>query len=307
MKKKILIGIIIYSSGFALFFIFRLIYGILTPETTDVYRNYQYQQTLTTGGLNDKNDSFQTYSKNNYASMKRQVYKEGVKEAPVTINVEQKYEKVASLISESREFEKSEKETREIVKKHEALIQYEQNSGLKGNRYLNLTIGVFPDKFDFMIEEIRKIGNLKSVEINKFDKTSEYKDLNAKRKTLEESRQSLISLKSRAGKIDEFINLENKIMEVEKQIQEFGIKLGDYDAENEFCTVKLTLIENMKAVKTSPIRHIKTALEWTIEYYGILTVILFIGFLTILIIISILEKTKWLGNFIKKYDQNQAL
>ena len=96
-------------------------------------------------------------------------------------------------------------------------------------------------------------------------------------------------------------------MEVEKQIQEFGIKLGDYDAENEFCTVKLTLIENMKAVKTSPIRHIKTALEWTIEYYGILTVILFIGFLTILIIISILEKTKWLGNFIKKYDQNQAL
>ena len=50
-----------------------------------------------------------------------------------------------------------------------------------GNRLLQIAIGVDPDQFDNMVEVLNKIGISDSINISKFDKTSEYKDLQAKK------------------------------------------------------------------------------------------------------------------------------
>jgi L-lactate utilization protein LutB len=77
-----------------------------------------------------------------------------------------------------------------------------------------------------MSTDLQKIGKLLSIQIDKSDKTNEYKDLQAKRVSLEKSHASLIGLKGHAAKVEELINLENRILELEKEIQTLGVHLG---------------------------------------------------------------------------------
>ena len=44
--------------------------------------------------------------------------------------------------------------------------------------------------------------------------------------------------------------MENKILEVEESIQKLGVKLGEFDTENEFCTIKFSLSESGKPNKS---------------------------------------------------------
>ena len=211
-----------------------------------------------------------SWSKNNFASEKLKVERPSHAAA---ISVDQKYEKIASMKSKAAGFEEDERRVRELVTSHNALIQFEQASGLPGKRLLDLGIGVPPDNFEQMVSELKAIGELLSVQIDKKDKTNEYKDLMARRASLEKSRDALAALKTKAGKIEEFTDLEERLLGIEQQIQETGVKLGDFDQENEFCTVKLTLLETntTAAVVAGPsFRHrVAVALAWTIKYYAI--------------------------------------
>jgi hypothetical protein len=206
---------------FAALFLMRLLYGLLVEE--DEKPDLRFE-------------SFE-FARKNYASEKQQAGKDAA------LLSSQKYEKVATMSARSMQFEKDEQELRTRISDLKAVIQLEQNSGLPGRRVLHLAIGVHPDRFDAMIAASRAIGTLISINVNKTDKTSEFKDLNAKRISLEKYRQGLLSLKGHNGKIEELISLEQKILEIEKEIQDMGVKLGEFDAENEFCTVKVSLYE----------------------------------------------------------------
>ncbi|MGA2141386.1 MAG: DUF4349 domain-containing protein [Brevinematales bacterium] len=92
----------------------------------------------------------------------------------------------------------------------QSIIQYENNTGLKGSRFLEISIGVPPDNFDAMLDEVRKIGNLKSIKINMTDKTSDFKDINAQRKSLEGMRDSLLALRARGGSLSDEIHLHSQ-------------------------------------------------------------------------------------------------
>jgi hypothetical protein len=289
MKKGLKRGLIIYGIGFFAVLVIRLVYGYATYGDTTISTSGYFGYGLNAGNNNDQaGNSIAGISGWNKASEKRIVTKTG---GTGTVTVEQKYEKVAHISSESSAFEKEQKRARDLISSFKAVIQYEQNSGLKGNRSLNLVIGVVPEKFDEFTDQIRGIGKLQSILINKTDKTSEYRDLNAKRKSLEESIESLIALKKRGGRVEEYIKLEEKILETKKQIQDLGVKLGDYAAENELCTVRFTLYE--KAFYSySFIRSLKISLVWAVQLYLVMTICAFFGGLTILIGLKIIEKTK---------------
>ena len=59
---------------------------------------------------------------------------------------------------------------------------------------------------------------------------------------------------------------------LEQQIQGLGVSLGDFDAENEFVTVKLLLAESrlIKRAIKSFISHAFDGLAWTLLYYTML-------------------------------------
>ncbi|MBL8022301.1 MAG: DUF4349 domain-containing protein [Leptospirales bacterium] len=222
---------------------------------------YAYSQPRTTSNAVLQTESFE-FGRKNYASEKKQMGNIAAAES-------QKYEKVATLSARSEQFENDEKRVRQIIKDFRAVIQFEQSSGLPGKRVIHLGIGVHPDQFDAMVLAARELGKLLSINVNKTDKTNEYKDIQAKRISLEKVRAGLMSLKGRNGKIEELIALEQKILEIEKEIQAMGVKLGEFDSENEFCTVKISLYESestggsMGRLFSNVIDALKSATLWS--------------------------------------------
>jgi Domain of unknown function (DUF4349) len=264
---------------FLLLFIFRLIYGYVATDTN------------ATGDYSgDFFGSIENLRKN-YASEKIAI-KSGDVQVQSNIASNQKFEKTASLKTKTSEFEKDERAVKNQATSFNAVIQYEQNLGQKGNRQIHLLIGVNPVLFDSFYTAVQKIGVVKAMEITKVDKTNEYRQLNAKKTSIEKTLQSLNELKSKGGEISDFVALNEKILEVEEKLQGLGVELGNFDTENEFCTVKLSLYEGAAEKSISFIHRVKVALEWAIKYFAII-VFTVLGLLAaIFVLLLIIDKLK---------------
>lgn len=281
MKPQLKKGLVYLLLGFLVLFVLRLIYGYMTYPSGSVDTRSQISRIDWDAYLIHKN----------YASEKLKRETSG-KITPLA--VEQKYEKIGTLTSKTSEFEADEKKLYTIIQEHNILIQFEQRSGLKGNHTLNLALGVIPEKFDSVIAEVKCIGTLVFIQIDKRYKTNEYKELKAKRMSLEKTQEALSRLKNQGGSIEEFIQLEDRILQIENDIQTMGVRLGEFDEENEFCTVKFTLIEIRPPSPIPFSRRLKVAFEWTVKFYLGLMVTFFIGTLLVLMVLSAIQKIRWL-------------
>ncbi len=273
--------IFILLSAFLALFIFRLIYG--------------YTKTVNIPATQTQFFSTISNVRQNIAS-KRYAVKSGAGNQS-SVQVDQKYEKIAEIKTQSSEFDKEEDKARKLINQYEALIQFEQKSGNDGSRRLNLMIGVPTENFDSLYNQLIKIGRVQGKQITKKDKTNEYKELNARKASLEKLRNSLIELKNKGGKIDEYMQLENRILEIEQELQTLGVSLGDFDDENEFCTVQFSLSEG-KELKISFLQRVKVALEWTVKIYLQIIVILFFVSLFAYIVLLIIDKLKILEKIV---------
>lgn len=248
-KKRFWNIVFVFVAIFCALFTFRLIFGYITVPSS-------YSPVNLVGQL------FSEQVRSNIASKR---YKSASQSGQV-VNVDQKYEKVATLQAQSEAFAEDEAKLRQLIERSKAIIQFEQKKGTKGNRTAQFQIGVQPDNFDPFLEQIEKIGSIISKDVSKKDKTNEYRELTAKQQSLEQTKSALLDLKGKGGKIAEFVELENRILQIEDQLQALGVSLGDYDKENEFCTVKYALKEIQKTT-ISLAQRIKVALEWTVKIY----------------------------------------
>jgi hypothetical protein len=256
-SKKIRKISLLLGSLFVLLFLFRLSYG--------------YWGARTGGGEYEGNSDFFS----NLSSLRKNYASEKVKNTTLSpgqenFSTSQKYEKTATVRSKSLHFEEDEALIRKTASSFNAPIQYEQDLGKKGSRELYLSIGVTPSQFDSFYHAVQQIGDLRSTTITKIDKTNEYRQLNAKQASLEKTLASLNELKSKGGAISDFVRLHEKILEIETQIQELGVDLGNYNTENEFCTLRFSLYEGSPGQKMGLFHRVKIALEWTIQYYVLL-------------------------------------
>lgn len=297
MKQKFIKLFRYFLISFGALFTLRLMYGFVVKDTSaDAQSEYGY--TLATQTRQDNNSNDQSLRKN-YASEKK------LANAPAAGQHKEKYEKVGSLGLVSREFESDEKKLRGLITAQKGIIQSEQNTGLAGHRTLNLSVGVDPERFDALIAAARTIGDLVQVQITKSDKTNEYKTLNAKRVSQEKYRNSLISLKGRGGKVSELVELEHKILEIEEEIQNLGVKLGDFDEENEFCTVRIILSESRGALKSgffsNFLRRVRSAFEWTVQYYLMTALLFLFASLAILVSLLIAERLGFIKTLLSRF------
>lgn len=256
-KQKFRRIAIAFMAVFVLMFLFRLLYGY-------TYKGRRYDELGSSGFF-----SGITSLRKNYASEKMKDYNPANADA-THISGGQKYEKVADVTTKSTHFPEDEKLLHGTIRQFDAIIQYQQESGNKGSRQLQLLIGVSPEKFDSFYVAVQGIGKIRSVEVTKKDKTNEYRKLNAQRVSLEKSLASFNDLKAKEGKIEDFIQLHNKIYEVETELQGLGVELGNFDSENEFCTVQFSMYEGAAEKAIGMITRLKVSLEWTIKYYAVL-------------------------------------
>lgn len=275
-------------AGFLVLFIFRFIYGYTT-------RMSEVREEYFSDFFSEREDLQHNYASDSYKFMKDAAPMAAPNAPPATaaqeFNVEQKYEKTATIKSRSTNFEEDEKKLRTKIKGYNAIIQYEENSGQKGDRELHLSIGIPPEKFDTFYVDVLKIGKVKAKEITKTDKTNEFKNLNARKASLESMRQSLMEIKRQSGRIEEYVNLQNRILEIEQELQNLGVSLGSFDEENEFCTVRLSLFETYE-IHVSMLHRLKVAFEWAAQYYlmilAIAALAALFGFFLLLIIDKVL-------------------
>jgi hypothetical protein len=204
----------------------------------------------------------------------RKNYATGGKLAPGSagqpIGDSQKYEKVATLTELTSDYETDRRSVDALVASHQGIVQLERAAGLTGRRALFLGIGVPPDRFDAFIEAAKAIGRNAQLEIVKNDKTNEYLRLRARRTTLEKARAALDALQVSGASIDERIKVQNRLTELEEQIQELAVSLGEFDSQNELCTVRLTLREQPTRAERSWQWRITEALEWATIRYALL-------------------------------------
>lgn len=197
-------------------------------------------------GAGDASAPSMVMSKRNYASAKYDIQSP----AAASAQVDQKYERTATVQSQSEEFDADEAKIRDMVAAYGGIIQYESGRGTKGRRMLFLHVGVSPTRFDEFYKEIQGIGSVQTMDISKTDKTNEFLALKAKRASLEKNRASLMELKKRDGRIDELMALEREILQIEQELQNLGVQLGEFDEVNAFCTVRFTLLEYTETVRT---------------------------------------------------------
>ena len=208
----------------------------------------------------------------NYASEKNTVSFAAPPPPGASSQATQKYEKTATLNARTDAFSEDEGKLRQTTQAFGAIIQYEQKSGNPGHRDLHLMIGVRPELFDSFYVAAQGIGHIYVNSITKVDKTTEFRELNAKKASLEKALSNLTDLKNRAGSIADLVGLHDKILDIERQMQELGVELGNFSAENEFCTVRFSLYENAAARSISFARHLFDAFTWTVQYYLLLIV-----------------------------------
>ena len=214
-------------------------------------------------------------ARKNYASLKQAVSAApGISQGEV-----QKYEKVGTLTQSTTDFDKDRQRVLDVTSGHQGVIQLERATGLNGRQLLYLGIGVPPDKFDAFILAAKAIGKNVQIDVVKNDKTNEYLQLKAKRTTLEKARSALDELKASGGSVEERVNVQNRLTEIEEKIQELGVSLGEFDTQNELCTVKLTLREARSAQEMSTKRRAIGAFEWTAMYYALSA----FGFLSLIV------------------------
>ena len=256
--------------GFFILFSFRLFFSYRVNDPVQNFSNF-------VGALSSE------YVSKNYASVRTKL--QGLPAGGEgQMAVDQKYEKIASVSAVSNDFENDAKWVKSKIKAYSGVIQYEKNEGNKGSRRLWLTIGIQPAKFDSFYLTIQEIGKIMGKTITKTDKTNEYLNLNAQKRTKEQIKQNLEALKNRGGNIAEFIELENRLLQIEEELQSLGVQLGNFDVENEFCTVQYQLQER-QSIKQPFIQRLISVLEWTLQTY---LMIVFLGVLIALFAFIIL-------------------
>jgi len=205
------------------------------------------------------------------------------------LQINQQYEKIADLSAESKDFDADESRLYEGVRNNNCIIQLEAKNGLPGKRITSLTLGVIPERFDDTVKELSAIGTIISTQTSKTDKTAEYKNLLAERATLGKKQESYIALRERGGSLAELMNLEEKIIEVERQLQAQNVSLSDFTVNEGLCTVNFTLSESGAVIAKSLPRILVSSVKWTAALclggLGLVVLVLLAGCALILLIL----------------------
>ena len=248
MSSKSLKRIFICVIGlYAVMFVSRAVYDLVTYEDTDISdnRNIYYESEKKGVG--------------NYASQRTTYTGEGVQSV-----LDLKYERVADIRTKTIDYDNDLEKLNGFIKENNAVIQAENREGIAGKRSAQFTIGVKPENFDAMEAAVSEIGRIVSKSASKTDKTYEYNQQVAEKAVLDQRLQSYLSLKQRGGSISEMLMLEDKIIEVQALIQTQMIYLGAYSDENALCTIRFTIYEGSE---TTAARKIWNSLIWTTQTY----------------------------------------
>ena len=185
------------------------------------------------------------------------------------------HEKSAQIGTSTTAFDEDEALIRSTLAKSRAEVLNEKNGGIAPQRRLALEIGVHPDRFDALVEQLRNVGRLESVSVQQRDRTGDFRRLHAQRQSLKKHLESLLKLRgAKAPSIEDTLKLEQRIQEIEKEMQSLGVQLGDLLGKESFYHIHLTLSESKPGARldfaASLPKRLFQAFLWALLWWGVL-------------------------------------
>lgn len=126
-----------------------------------------------------------------------------------------------------------------------AYIQSGENTGSaeRGNRWASYVIRVPADRYDELLSSVSALGNVAYKSENVQDVTMEYTDVEAKIRALSVEEETLLSILARCETVEDVISVQERISDVQYQLDSYQSRLRQYDNLISYCTVTLNVDE----------------------------------------------------------------
>ena len=102
------------------------------------------------------------------------------------------------------------------------------SQGEFGSWILDPVITVHPDRFEELLADLKQVGHLTAIHVEQQDRTGQLRQLHAQRQSHKKHQDAVLKLRQ-TGKlsVEEALKVEQKLLEVEKEIHALGVQLGD--------------------------------------------------------------------------------
>ena len=229
----------------------------------------------------------------------------------ITIDENSKIIINCDLTIQTKEFDKTNSKLSELVDNYEGYIQNSSIYNYENRNDAYYTIRIPASSFNDFVNGTKEIGYVKSVNTSIDDVTDSYFDIEARISSLKAQKEKLDQMYSQCTTIDEIISVEQRLSEVQYEIDSYQATINNYDLLIKYSTinVSITEVKDITTPSNSFIDDIKNAFIDSYQVFinfvqnMIITLIYLLPFIIVLvIIILIIKKTRILSkiNFRKK-------
>ena len=219
---------------------------------------------------------------------------------------------------ESKKFDEDVAAVKELVKANGGYFESSSTYGNKeyGNRSAGFTARIPADKYDAFMGSVGDVGAVTSKNESIEDITSDYVDVQARIKSLNTKLERLQELEANAENVTELLEIEDRINEVQYQIESYTAQMKTYDDQVDYSTVNIDITE------VATYTEIKADSAWNrfVEAFGdsfagfveflqglVIAIIYMLPYLIIIAIVLIIviriRKKKGKGRLFKKKDK----
>lgn len=133
-------------------------------------------------------------------------------------------------------------------------ISASEVSALDGDPHGSITMRIPAARFDETVAQVRKIGEVKSINTGSQDVTGEYTDVASRLKSLESEREQINLVLSRAETIPDILSVRDRLSVVQGEIEQLQGRQKVLDDQTSLSTLTVTMSEQGSpgSVATAP-------------------------------------------------------
>lgn len=218
---------------------------------------------LLVGCSSTKKDAGIPYNGNNSPSKNYEVGIDGSNDISNGTNSqfssEEKLVYKSSISLETTNYKEFMDELNALFKKHQTVMQSirEQN---EDRRYTDMVVRVPSKNLDSFLQDLKKgSGSIRDISTTVDNITKQYNDNDIRIKALETQHARLLELLKNAGSLTDIIALEQRISEVEIELTKLQSYKSTMDADVEYSTVTISIVEVKTYSETSFLTRIQNA------------------------------------------------
>ena len=151
----------------------------------------------------------------------------------------------SSIGIESKKFDEDVKTIKGLISSNGGYVENSSQYGSaeNGDRDCRFTVRVPSKNYDAFMNAVGSVGSMTSKYENVDDITSEYVDVQARLKSLDTKMERLRELEEKAETVEELLQIEDRINDVQYQIESYTAQKRVYDDKVDYSTVEIDINE----------------------------------------------------------------